>query len=260
MHFFEIYFIILDVYFIEWGLFMEIIKKSLKLYGLCILGSIMCIVLVATFNMIGANAFGKQIGYSMQGEIEGKEEDPVILYEYRYADGEDVKKQEYIDKGYTLTEIPVKTTTATWDVIAQICILVMMGVFVYNELWKTGFKDMSFVQRGDIKEDKLKGLKIGLLTASPSIVLLAALVIGRTTFAKGISVANFSLVNPHLNRALYLLSGCKGAYISELEVWQIIVMFMLLLIIPLIATIAYILGYKSIVVSEKLIYKKNREN
>lgn len=237
---------------------MEILKRSLKLYGLCILGSIMSLVLVVTFTMIGSNAFGKQIGYSMQGEIENDkgEIEKTILYQYSYDEGEDLKKQEYIDKGYTLTEIPHKTTTVAWDVIAQICITVMMCVFVYNNLWNLGFKDNNLVKIGEKAEDKLKGLKIGALAAVPSVILLIVLVIGKNTFAKTFTTATFSLLNPHLNRAVYLIAGSNGAYFKDLVLWQIVAIFGLLLIIPIVAYLSYLLGYKSILVSEKLVYKK----
>lgn len=241
---------------------MEILKGSLKLYGLCILGSIMSLVLVVTFTMIGSNAFGKQIGYSMQGEIENDkgEIEKTILYQYYYEDGEDLQKQKYIDEGYELTEIPHKTTTFEWDLIAQICITVMMGVFVYNNMWNLGYKDNNLVRIGVKKENKLKGLAIGTITAMPSIILLALFVIGKNSFAKEFSTATFSLLNPHLHRGIYLITGSQAAYFSNLAFWQIAAIFGLLLIIPLIAFVAYLLGYKSILVSEKLIYKKKKDD
>lgn len=239
---------------------MGILKNSIKLYGKCILASIMCFFLVVTFNMIGTNFFGTQIGYSMQGEkeIDG-ENTKTILYTYKYSDGTDLKKQEYIDKGYTLTEIPMNNTTITWDVIAQIFLLFMMGVFVYNFLWNLGFKDNNFVKIGQIKEDKLKGLKIGFLSQLPSFILLAVLTIGKTTFAKDFSIGTYSLLNSHLHRAIYILSDSNGGFFSEFGIGEIAIIFALLLFIPILAHVAYTLGYKSILVGEKIIFKKNQE-
>ncbi|MBQ4118783.1 MAG: hypothetical protein IJD45_00150 [Clostridia bacterium] len=239
---------------------MEIIKKSFKLYGICILASIMCFFLVVTFNMIGTNFFGTQIGYSMQGEIEGDEEnEKIILYTHKYSEGEDLKKQEYIDKGYTLTEIPMKNTTVKWDIVAQIFLLFMIGVFVYNNLWNLGFKDSNLVKIGEKREDKLKGIKIGFLSQLPAFILLAVLSIGKSTFAREFSIASYSFLNPHLHRAIYILSGSDGGYFGEFTIGDIAIIFALLLFIPILAQIAYTLGYKSIIVSEKLVYKKNQE-
>ncbi len=233
---------------------MEILKKSFKLYGLCIAGSIMCLVLSFTFTMIGANLFGEQVGYSMQGEKDGETK---ILYDnYFYSDGEDLQKQKYIDEGYELTEIPVKSTTVGWDVLAQIFLLFMMGVFVYNNQWDLGAKDTNLVKIGEKREDKFKGLKIGLITSAPAFIFLTVLTIGKATFAKTFSIAYFSMLNPHLHRAIYLLSGSSGKYFGEFGAVEIIALYGMLLFIPLLAYIAYLLGYKSIIVSEKLMFKK----
>ncbi len=234
---------------------MEILKKSFKLYGTCVISSFMCFFLAITFTMVGTNLCGKQIGYSMQGELEGKEE-AKILYDYRYNEGEDLKKQEYIDKGYTLTEIPVKITTVAWDVTAQVFLLFMMGVFVYNNLWSLGFKDNNLVRIGKKSEDKFKGLKIGLIAYAPSVVLLAVLTVGKTTFAKNFLIATYSFLNPSINRAMFLLGGVEGKYFNELGALEILIIFLLLMVMPIVAHIAYTLGYKSIIVSEKLIFKK----
>jgi len=130
-----------------------------------------------------------------------------------------------------------------------------MGVFVYNELWNLGFKDNNAVRIGIKKENKLKGLQIGTIATVPSIILLTVLVIGKNTFAKSVSIAWFALLNSHLYEAVILLTN-GGGYVTELNALQILVFYLLLLIIPLIAHVAYVLGYKSILVSEKLIYKK----
>ena len=236
----------------------EIILKSLKLYGKCIVGSIMCFILVITLNVIETSFFTDVVGYRAFGAIEGQEQ--VELYTHYFKDGDDTKKQEYIDEGYSISEIDIrsninKKTALIWNIVSQIFLIFMMGVFVYNELWNLGFKDTNAVRIGQKKENKFKGLQIGLIASVPSIILLTVLVIGKRTFAKSISIALYGFLNPHLYEAIITVTN-GGGYISSLEVWQIVVFYALLLIIPLIAYIAYILGYKSILVSEKLIYKK----
>ena len=42
----------------------EVILKSLKLYGKCIVGSIMCFILVITLNVIGNALFTDTTGYT----------------------------------------------------------------------------------------------------------------------------------------------------------------------------------------------------
>ena len=235
-----------------------ILKRTLKLYGTCLLANIMCFVLVMTLIMIGTNLCGKQIGYSMQGTKKGTE-DRTILYSYNYSDGKDTQKQKYIDEGYELTEIPINSTTVTYDVISQIFLFCLMGIFVYNNLWNAGYKDINFVKHGEINENKLRGLLVGFLATLPSIIMLTVFVVGRKTFAKTVSVAVFSLLNPYLHRAIYLLSGSQGAYISEISAGNLGILYLFLLFIPIVACVSYILGYKSVIVSEKLLFKKNQE-
>lgn len=238
----------------------EILLKSLKLYGKCIVGSIMCFILVITLNVLETSFFTDVVGYKAYGAIDDGE--MVELYTHYYKDGDDTKKQEYIDKGYSVSEIDIrsnvnKNTARIWNSVSEIFLLFMMGVFVYNELWNLGFKDTNAVRVGQKKENKFKGLQIGLVATVPSIILLTVLVIGKGTFAKNISLAFYAFLNPHLYEAIITLTN-GGGYISSLEIWQIVVFYALLLIVPIIAFIAYILGYKSILVSEKLIYKNNQ--
>ncbi len=237
----------------------EILLKSLKLYGQLIVAGFMCFILVITFNVLATGFFTKTVGYTVYGALEG-EETQTELYTHYNDDGEDQKKQEYIDKGYTLNEVTIrsdikKSTGIIWDCITEIFLLFMVGVFVYNSLWNIGFKDNNLVHIGAKPEDKLKGLKIGLIVTIPSFILLTVLTIGKVSFAKGISVALYGLLNPHLYEAIYMISGGGGLF-SALSAWQIIAFYAMLIFIPLLAYIAYLLGYKSILVSEKLIYKK----
>ncbi len=236
----------------------EILSKSLKLYGKCIIGSIMCFILVITLNVIETGVFTDAVGYKVYGVKEGQQEQ-VELYTHYYEDGDDTKKQEYIDEGYTLSEITVrsqvkKKTAVIWNTISEIFLIILIGVFVYNDMWTLGFKDNNSVRIGLKEENKFKGLQIGLLTSVPAIIFLTVLAIGKTTFAKNVSIAVYAFLNPYLYEAIIMLTN-GGGYVSELQVWQIAVFYALLLIIPLIACVAYILGYKSILVSEKIIYK-----
>ncbi len=240
----------------------EIISKSLKLYGKCIVGSIMCFILVITLNVIGTGFFTENVGYKAYGAKDNSQE-RVELYTHYFADGEDTKKQEYIDNGYEVSEINIrsqmsKKTALAWDIFSEILLIFMMGVFVYNDMWKLGFKDNNSVKIGVKAENKLKGLLIGFLTALPAFILLTAVLIGKSTFAKDVSIAVYAFLNPHLYEAIITLTN-GGGYISEIVPWQFALLYALLLIIPLIAHFAYILGYKSILVSEKLIYKNNQE-
>ncbi len=239
----------------------EVLLKSLKLYAKCIVGSIMCFVLVITLNVIGNALFTDTIGYTMWGAPEGQEK-MEILYEHKFADGDDLKEKEYVDKGYNLNKVSILSqmklsTKIAWFIGCEIFLIFMMGVFVYNDMWKLGYKDNNLVHIGAKPEDKLKGLKIGLVTMIPAFILLTVLAIGSQTFAKDVSIATYAFVNPHLYDAIILLTPSNnGGIFADLSVWHYIVNYALLFIIPLISFGAYIIGYKSILISERLIYKR----
>lgn len=238
---------------------MELLKKSIKLYGLMIVASFMCFMLVISFNLIGTAFLTREVGYTVYGS-KTQDEESVELYKHYFEDGEDNKKQEYIDKGYSVHQIAIrsqvdKKSGLTWDLLTQVFLLFMAGVFVYNNLWNVGHKDISAVKHGIQDEDKLKGLKIGLIATIPSAVLLAVLSIGKLTFAKNVSIALFAFLNSHLYEAIILISGGGGLF-SKLLPWQIICYFAMLLFVPILAHIAYTLGYKDFIIAEKLTYKK----
>ena len=235
----------------------EILQKALKLYGLTIVAGFMCVMLVITFNFIGTAFFTEKVGYVAYGALEGEEGEE--LYTHYYADGEDEKLKTYEDKGYVINKLTIRDYTSenkvvAWDIITEIFLLIMMTVFVYNNLWNLGDKDKGAVIYRRKKEDKLKGLKIGLIASIPSFIITTVIFVGRTTFAKEVSVALYAFLNAHWYKLIILISG--GGYFHELKIWEVVVFYALLFFVPLVAHIAYTLGYKSFMLSEKLIYKK----
>lgn len=237
----------------------EIITKSIKLYGTCIIANIMCFMLIITFNMLGANLLTEKIGYTVYGTV--SEGETVELYTHYFSDGDDLKKQDYIDKGYTLNEVTVrsqmgKSSTIVWDAIAQTFMLIIMAIFVYNELWNLGYKDNNAVRIKMKKEDKLKGLKIGLLATAPSYLLVTVLLFARHTIGKNLSIVIFGFLNSYLYKTILFITG-GGITFSQLQIWKILIFYPLISVVPVIALVAYLIGYKGILISEKIIYKKN---
>ena len=164
------------------------------------------------------------------------------LYTHYYADGEDEKLKTYEDKGYIINKLTIRDFTSgneivAWDIVSQIFLLSMMTVFVYNNLWNLGDKDKGAVIYKRKKEDKLKGLKIGLIASIPSFVITTIIFVGRATFAKEVSVALYAFLNAHWYKLIILISG--GGYFHELKIWEVIVFYALILFVPLVAHIAY---------------------
>ena len=87
----------------------EVTKLGLKQFLRLILINVMCFFVVISFSVLSTAAFTKNIGYTAYG-TSSESSEPEELYTYYYADGEDTKKQEYTDRGYTVSESKIRST------------------------------------------------------------------------------------------------------------------------------------------------------
>ncbi len=234
-----------------------IFKKGLKLFGISVVANVMCFILIISFSVISTALFTEKIGYTMYGAT-AEGEELKELYTYYFEDGDDTQKEKYEQKGYSLTEITLrsqvsKTNKVVWSLVSQIFCLVMMISFIYNQLWQLGSKDSNLVKFKSLKEDKLKGLKIGLIASAPSFIFFVFSVI-----SKKVNIALFAFLNAYLYDFISLIANGAKTF-DALSIWQILLIFVILLIFPAAAYGSYLLGYKQFSISEKLVYKKNKE-
>ena len=87
----------------------EVTKLGLKQFLRLILINVMCFFVVISFSVLSTAVFTKNIGYTAYG-TSSESSEPEELYTYYYADGEDTKKQEYTDRGYTVSESKIRST------------------------------------------------------------------------------------------------------------------------------------------------------
>ncbi len=238
----------------------KFLKPALSLYGRIITINIMCFFLVISISVLIEAAFSENIGYTLS-VYETETEKLITKYDHFYADGEDEKRAEYeSNPKYTLDERKnrsevSKTGDITFKTVsAALCTIILIS-FIYPKFWQMGTKDSNLVHFKHQREDKLKGLKIGLLSAIPGIILLIV----------------FMFFIPTVNSALYKIL-CSGLYVfielilgssktfADLSILQFIGLLLLKAIVPLTAFGAYLLGYKNISLHEKLVYKKNKDN
>ena len=115
--------------------------------------------------------FTQEIGYEAYGVKEGSTQNE-FLYTYYTKDGEDTKKAEYEEQGYTVSTTQIRDNMSKAErnvflVISLIGTLWLTGSFIYGVSWMFGNKDSNKVHFGRIKEDKLRGAKIGLIATIP---------------------------------------------------------------------------------------------
>lgn len=229
-------------------------KLFLK-YALCVL---MSFFIFMSCLFIFTTAFSVETGYhvySVNSET-GKAE--THLYTYNKADGEDLKYKDYEAQGYKLTKIKTRELSEKHKNVAFVVSLLFtipltVGV-LYATSYNMGGKDISRVHSGFMAEDKLKGLKVGIIAAMPLIFLYALLLLGKFSIIKPNSLAFYCIANSHLYGIIQFIY--KGASLAtELGFLQLLLLFIPVLFIPAVAWLGYLLGYKEISITQNLVYK-----
>ncbi len=236
----------------------DIFKKSLKVYFLLFLANIMSFFLIISLNVITVAVSTENIGYVAYGTTD-KSQEPKQLYTHYYDQGEDTKKAEFENNGYTVTTSsvrsnPSKTATVVSKSISTVMCVIILFLLIYNNLWKYGNIDRTGVKYKNQKEQKYKGFIVGLIANTPALLLFAVLILFKNAFAKNFPVKLFGLLNTYLFDFLNLISA--NTVFGNIAFWQVAVILLMLLIVPLSCEIAYYLGYKDIILSEKFVYKK----
>lgn len=140
------------------------------------------------------------------------------------------------------------------NILSSVLMLLLLAAFPYSIVWSKGDRDKNSVNFGHMQEDKLRGLKVGLMAAIPSaigyiVLVLSKLGVGLSSYIFFYRFANVPFM-PIINAVV------PTAVKSTVEVpWTaILAMLMVVAFVPLVCHFAYFLGYKQISLSEKFIY------
>ncbi len=155
----------------------------------------------------------------------------------------------------TLRSDPPKAALVAQDVISSIFMLLLLAAFPYSILWPRGDRDKNAVNFGHMQEDKLRGLKVGLMASIPSCIGYVLLVLsklgvfwpGYYFFYRFANVPFMPIIDAVVPRGIQLS--------TEVSWVGILVMLITVVFVPLISHVAYTLGYHQISLSEKFIYK-----
>lgn len=231
-------------------------KILLKLLVVVVLDFFLCI----SISVLCIGGFTENIGYEAFGYVnEGDESEH--LYTYYTADGEDTKKAEYEEQGYKIvtnnirSELSGKGQAIFLSVTQLFCLMVLIP-FVYSPVYELGFKESNLVRFKHAEEDLLRGLKIGLVADILFIASYVGLVISALGAAPNMPVSLYKLCNSYCYSIIEVIGG--NGKVGELSPIQLVLLALPLLVVPIVAAVGYILGYKGISISEKLIYKKNK--
>ena len=245
---------------------MNIIKNGLKLSGSIIAACIISFFLCISINVICTSVFTDFIGYNAYVYTKDGQE-PIDEYQYLYTDKDgdgkddltDTKKVEYEKAGYTVTTYKVRSVLegsnkSIFLVLTQILNSILIISFASGSVYKLGFKDANLARTGHIKTDNFKGFKIGAIAYAPFFALFIILFVF-IGLVPNFRMVWYAFLNSHFYSIIVWISG--GADVaSKLNALQLILLFLIQLIVPIISGIAYILGFKEINISDKLVYKK----
>ena len=142
--------------------------------------------------------------------------------------------------------------------IVQIGVIAFIMHTVYSQTREAGDKDCNLVKTGKINESYFKGLYIGLLASLPYLISGLLLVLSRM----GLFAAGFINYYRAFINSFYMCFNItvlpSGLTVFEQNPLSIIGSLMTLLIVPLTAMFGYILGYRRVRISDKILYKKRK--
>ncbi len=234
----------------------ENIKGGLSLFLKIVVVMIMSLFLTISTSVLCTAAFTDVIGYDVYGTKEGEKES-TKLYTHYNSDGEDLNQEKYESEGYTITnKVSFRSDLKgvgkkVYTIGTQSIIIIILFAFIYSQLWRVGNKDFQAVKIGKRNEDKLRGLKIGLIASVPHFITFICLVL-----IPKFKTSIYIIINYHyfmINSSI--IGNAKPA--GELVITDLILLFLPFLIVPMASTFSYIIGYKDISFSEKFIYKKS---
>lgn len=240
----------------------NIFKSGFKVFGKIILANILSIITVISISFLSSVLFTKDIGYYAYGTTSDSSE-TTLLYEHNYDDGEDTKKAEYESDGYTISQVTkrsrmTKGGNAAFLILCALFTLPLGGMLCYTYVWKEGNKDLNLIRYNRIKENKYKGVYIGLVATTPYLILILVLAIGKWAFAKAFPVVLYQYINSVFYAPINVICG-KSSTFGDLAIWKILLLILVQLIVPVFTGVAYYIGYKDILISEKFIYKKEKK-
>lgn len=242
---------------------MKILKNGFKISGSIIIAAIISFFLCVSINVICSALFTREIGYTAYVYSDESCENLVTQYDFLYtdnADGTDTQKTDYENMGYTVNAVKVRSSLegsgkVLFLTVTQVLSLIMVVAFASNSVYKLGSTDANLVKTGHLKKDLLKGFKIGLIGNAPFFVLYLLIIV----MACGLAPKFYTVWYAFLNSHYYSLIICtvkNATDLSQLNILQYVLLFLIQFIVPLISAVTYVLGFKDINISEKIVYKR----
>ena len=230
-------------------------RLALKVYGRTVVVTVMSVIIYVSllflFNALGTHS----IGYQLYEKVEGG--DPIAIGDpYYYKDGEgpvpDIELEE--NQTYVILRSELEGgMKVAFNIISQAFTLILLLMLPYGILKERGEKDRNLNRFEDQAKDPLRGLRVGLMSSAPSLVLYVAMVVSQCQALPSTPVISmFRIANyPFTPLLSWLLPNETG-----ITLLGAIGSLVLLLLVPAICALAYWFGYQHINPTERILYKK----
>ena len=249
----------------------ENFKMALGVFLRTILSAVLCFFVYMSLSVLFNGFFTHDIGYQIYETT--SDGSVALIEEHYYADdssapsstpqaagpgtpanpGQEEKTESTTEttlgpgqrKQTIRSTMPVGAEIAL-NVLSSIMMLLLLASFPYSIVWSKGDRDKNSVNFGHMQEDKLRGLKVGLMAAIPSAIGYIVLVLSKlgVCFPKYIFLYRFANVPfmPIINSMV----STEIQNTAQVPWPAILAMLMVVAFVPLVCHFAYFLGYKQI--------------
>ncbi len=229
---------------------------ALKAYGMTVVAAIMGLIVYISFTLLFNGLGTKSIGYNL---YEKNEDGSLTLLEtYYYQEGEgptpDIELEE--NQTYVIFRSPLEGgKLLAFRVLTQLVMAILLWLFPFNLLRDRGEKDRTLVVAGCREPDTKRGLRVGLMTILPSLVMYAVWVIAQavsepsSTLFFAFRVANLAF-DPLI---LWMMPDA-----TRVSWWGEIVCLLLILTVPACTHLAYTMGYRNVHPIQSVIYPNKK--
>ena len=148
-------------------------------------------------------------------------------------------------------------------IIYQAFNLLIYTPIIYMAAWRNGYKDKNLVHGRHMNEDRLRGVKIGLLSIVPYGLCMIVMIFSKAGILPDLVPLVRFLYAPFIVFFNLLVPNQLGPdlpqTVLDASYLGIFMASLLQLYIPVVTGVAYRLGYKDISLYHKLIYRSDKK-
>ncbi|MBR5524394.1 MAG: hypothetical protein IKU51_03915 [Clostridia bacterium] len=242
-------------------------KRTKKTFGVgckvfvrLLLALLMCAILYVSLSVISTGLLSESVGYRLYEQAEDESVD--MIEEHYYTVDEEVLTSDDFElkenQMFTAIRVVPEGTQKVVNVVSQILMLIILSLFPYNVLWQFGSRDDVNVRYRGQKEDRMRGVKIGLIGNAPFAFLWVLLLLSRFGLISGgfIQLYRF-LAFPFLPYVNWILGS--GTTVNDIDLWRILLLLPTLLVVPLVCGVAYRMGGTQFSIIEFITFAKKKE-